>query len=46
VLEAGETYTADDYADASHLAESGGAKLAAELAPKVRGLARRLGYAQ
>jgi hypothetical protein len=43
-LEAGRGYDPEDYADWQHLSESGGAKLAGEVAPKVRELARRLGY--
>jgi hypothetical protein len=38
------SYSADDFTDSLHLSESGGRKLAAEVAPAVRGLARRLGY--
>lgn len=45
-LEAGCFYQPEDYADFQHLAESGGAKLAADVAPKVRALARKLGYTQ
>lgn len=41
-VEAG--YTAADFVDHYHLTESGGRKLAAEVAPAVRHLARRLGY--
>ena len=43
-LEAGTDYTAEDFADCKHLAESGGKKLATEVAPAVRLLAQRLGY--
>ena len=43
-VEAGAGYTPADYADCKHLAESGGKKLAAEVAPAVRRLARQLGY--
>lgn len=43
-LEAGADYAFDDYADILHLTGSGGAKLAADVAPKVKELARRLGY--
>jgi hypothetical protein len=42
----GENYAAEDYADVVHLSESGGAKLAADVAPAVRTLAQRLGYSQ
>ena len=43
-LEIGPGLSASDYGDCQHLVESGGAKLAAAVAPQVRGLARRLGY--
>jgi hypothetical protein len=43
-LEVGKDCPASDYADSCHLLESGGAKLAAAVAPRVRQLARRLGY--
>jgi hypothetical protein len=43
-LEVGRHYTEEDFIDGSHLSESGGLRLAAEVAPKVRELARRLGY--
>ncbi len=39
-------YSAADYADVVHLAESGGAKLAAQVAPEIERLARRLGYSK
>jgi hypothetical protein len=42
--EAGRGYAPTDYADLCHLVASGGYKLAAEVAPRVRALARRLGY--
>jgi hypothetical protein len=40
----GQDLTAEDYADLVHLVPSGGAKLAALVAPRVRALAERLGY--
>jgi hypothetical protein len=40
----GADFTPADYADRAHLAPAGGAKMAAALAPAVRGLAERLGY--
>jgi hypothetical protein len=43
-LEAGQGYLVSDYGDGVHLTEVGGAKLAAAVAPRVRELARRLGY--
>jgi hypothetical protein len=43
-IESGVGFTAEDYADCDHPAESGGRKQAAEVAPAVRRLARRLGY--
>jgi hypothetical protein len=43
-LEVGHGYGIEDYVDRAHLGESGGLKVAAEVAPKVRELARRLGY--
>jgi hypothetical protein len=43
-LEFGADYTPADYADVHHLAESGGVKLAEEVATQVRDLARCLGY--
>ncbi len=42
--EIGRDYTTADYADLCHLVASGGAKMAAEVAPQVRALAQRLGY--
>jgi hypothetical protein len=44
-LHVGTEYLPEDYADWSHLTASGGAKLAEQVAPKVREMARRLGYA-
>ncbi len=38
------TLVGPDYVDGNHLAATGGAKLAAELAPVIREQARRLGY--
>jgi lysophospholipase L1-like esterase len=46
VLEVGKGFEPADYLDVIHLAEPGGAKLAAAVAPAVRALARRLGYEQ
>jgi hypothetical protein len=43
-LEVGAGYGEDDFVESCHLSESGGKKLAAEVAPAVRRLARRLGY--
>jgi hypothetical protein len=43
-LAAGRGYTPADYADICHLVVSGGNKLAAQVTPEVRALARRLGY--
>jgi hypothetical protein len=43
-LEIGSNYQPADYADWVHLSESGGARLAEEIAPVVRDLAQRLGY--
>src|SRR5262249_22312615 len=43
-LEIGRNYPPTDYADWVHLSESGGARMAEEVAPVVRDLARRLGY--
>jgi len=40
----GAAYADSDFLDSCHLSESGGRKLAAEVAPAVRRLARRLGY--
>ena len=38
------TLSSRDYMDVNHLTPSGGAKLAEEIAPAIRDLARRLGY--
>jgi hypothetical protein len=46
VVEVGKGFGPADYLDVVHLAEPGGAKLAAAVAPAVRSLARRLGYVQ
>jgi hypothetical protein len=43
-MESGKGFASDDYADYCHLVDSGGAKMAARVAPKVRELAKRLGY--
>jgi len=43
-VETGKDFSATDYTDVCHLVESGGAEMAARVAPKVRELARRLGY--
>jgi hypothetical protein len=44
-LEVGRDYTVDDHYDGGgHYTEPGGARLAAEVAPKLRDMARRLGY--
>jgi hypothetical protein len=43
-LEVGAGYSAADFVDNCHLTASGARKLAAEVAPAVRRLARRLGY--
>jgi hypothetical protein len=43
-VEAGKAFTPADYFDFGHLLAPGGAKLAAAVAPRVRALARRLGY--
>ncbi len=45
-LEVGYGYTEEDYADRAHFSESGGLKLAGEVAAKVRQLAGELGYAE
>jgi hypothetical protein len=42
----GGDYTYEDYGDFQHLTETGGAKLADVVAPKVRAMARQLGYVQ
>jgi hypothetical protein len=41
-----EGLTSRDYVDRCHLSEEGGEKLARAVAPKVRELARRLGYTE
>jgi hypothetical protein len=41
---AGRTMIDDDFRDSVHLTASGGEKLAQELAPAIRSMARRLGY--
>jgi hypothetical protein len=38
------SFTEDDYADRVHLLASGGRKLAIDLAPRLREIARELGY--
>jgi hypothetical protein len=43
-LDYGEKFTAEDYADRTHLAPAGGEKLADAVAPAVRALADKLGY--
>ncbi len=43
-LEVGRAYDEENFVDRCHLSETGGLKLAAEVAPKVREVARRLGY--
>jgi hypothetical protein len=43
-LEVEASYGEEDFVDRVHLSEAGGRKLAAEVAPAVRRLARRLGY--
>jgi hypothetical protein len=44
-LEVGRDFTVDDcYDGGGHYTEQGGARLAAAVAPKIRALARRLGY--
>ncbi len=43
-IDYGEKFTAEDYADRTHLAPPGGEKLAATVAPAVRALAGKLGY--
>jgi hypothetical protein len=46
-LAVGRDFTVDDcYDGGGHYTEQGGLKLAAEVAPKVREMARRLGYVQ
>jgi hypothetical protein len=43
-LEVGPGFSAEDYADPVHLAESGGARLARLVGARVREMAERLGY--
>jgi hypothetical protein len=43
-VEVGKDFAPTDYFDFGHLVAPGGAKLAAVVAPRVRALARRLGY--
>jgi hypothetical protein len=43
-LEVGKGYTVEDYFDRVHLSEQGGRRLAGEVAPRLRRLARELGY--
>jgi hypothetical protein len=43
-LEIGKDYSTDDFYDRCHLSEQGGARLAEDVAAKVRELAERLGY--
>lgn len=43
-LSVGRDYTVDDYADLTHLDESGGRHLAADAAPKIKQMAHNLGY--
>ena len=43
-LEVGQNYVATDFADLMHFAPSGGAKLARQVAAKVRERAQALGY--
>jgi hypothetical protein len=45
-MEVGRDYSIDDFYDRCHLSEDGGRRLAAEVAPQVRALAERLGYAR
>jgi hypothetical protein len=42
----GADFGVEDFADAAHLAPSGGDKLAALVAPRVKRIAARLGYVQ
>jgi hypothetical protein len=44
-LELGREYTPRDYTDSCHFSWEGAAKMAADVAPKVREMARGLGYA-
>jgi hypothetical protein len=45
-VEVGPQLTAQDYADFVHLAEPGGERMAELLAPRLRALARELGYTE
>jgi hypothetical protein len=40
----GRDFTVDDCYDGAHYSEQGGLRLAAEVAPKIQDMARRLGY--
>jgi hypothetical protein len=43
-VEIGERFAAEDYNDLLHMTSSGGAKMAAAVAPALKAMARRLGY--
>jgi hypothetical protein len=43
-LAVGRDFTVDDCYDGAHYSEQGGLRLAAEVAPKIQDMARRLGY--
>lgn len=43
-LQYGRDYPVTDYGDRTHLTKSGGTRLAADVAPRVRALAQQLGY--
>ena len=45
-MQYGRDYAPSQYGDRTHLTKSGGARLAADVAPKVRALAAKLGYVQ
>jgi lysophospholipase L1-like esterase len=45
-LEAGRGFGTEDFVDRCHLSEEGGRRLAAEVAPRVRQLAKELGYTE
>jgi hypothetical protein len=45
-LEAGRDFGVEDFNDRCHLSEEGGRRLAAEVAPKLRQLAKDLGYTE
>src|SRR5581483_8679418 len=45
-LEAGRDFGVDDFFDRCHQTEEGGRKLAAEVAPKLRQMAKELGYTE